>query len=63
MNEPKSWEVKELPNGDIVYEDHIWWSFEDWNKGKNPVRTNWDEPLNVRFIFDKNGNLKNVEKL
>lgn len=61
--EPKSANVTELDNGDIVYEDSIWWDFEGWNKGRNPVRTNWDDPLNVKFTFDKDGNLKNVEKL
>jgi len=63
MNEPKSYNITELPNGDIVYEDSIWWNFDDYNKGRNPVRTNWDDPLNVRFVFDKDGNLKNVEKI
>jgi hypothetical protein len=63
MSEPKSWVVNELPNGDLVYQDTIWWSFDDWKKGKNPIRTNWDDPPNVRFTFDINGNLKNVEKL
>ena len=63
MSEPKSWNVTELPNGDIVYRDNIWWSFDDWNKGKNPVRTNWDDPHNLQLIFDLNGNLKSVEKL
>ena len=62
-NEPKFPNVIQLDNGDVVYEDSIWWDFEGWNKGQNPVRTNWDDPLNVRFTFDKNGNLKNVEKL
>jgi len=46
-----------------VYEDNIWWNFTDWKEGRNPVRTNWDDPFNVRFTFDKDGNLKNVEKL
>lgn len=63
MSEPKSYNITELPNGDIVYEDSIWWNFDDYNKGRNPVRTNWDDPLNVRFTFDKDGNLKNVEKI
>lgn len=63
MNEPKSYNITELPNGDIVYEDSIWWNFDDYNNGRNPVRTNWDDPLNVRFVFDKDGNLKNVEKI
>lgn len=63
MSEPKSYNIKELPNGDIVYEDSIWWNFDDYNNGRNPVRTNWDDPLNVRFVFDKDGNLKNVEKI
>ena len=63
MNEPKSYNITELPNGDIVYEDSIWWNFDDYNKGRNLVRTNWDDPLNVRFTFDKDGNLKNVEKI
>lgn len=63
MSEPKSYNITELPSGDIVYEDSIWWNFDDYKKGRNPIRTNWDDPLNVRFIFDKDGNLKNVEKL
>ena len=63
MNESKSYNITELPNGDIVYEDSIWWNFDDYEKGRNPVRTNWDDPLNVRFTFDKEGNLKNVEKI
>lgn len=63
MNEPKSYNITEMPNGDIVYEDSIWWNFDDYEKGLNPVRTNWDDPLNVRFTFDKEGNLKNVEKI
>lgn len=63
MSEPKSYSVTELPNGDIVYEDSIWWNFDDYKNGRNPVRTNWDDPLNVRFVFDKDGNLKNVEKI
>lgn len=63
MNEPKSYNITELPNGDLVYEDSIWWCDNDWKNGRNPVRTNWDDPSNVRFTFDKDGNLKNVEKL
>jgi hypothetical protein len=63
VKEPKSWNVTELPNGDLLYEDHIWWNFSDWKKGKNPVCTNWDDPFNVRFTFDKDGNLKSVEKI
>ena len=63
MNEPISYNVTELPNGDIVYEDSIWWSFDSWKKGKNPVGTNWDDPVNLRLVFDKQGNLKSAEKI
>ena len=62
-NEPKSVNVTELDNGDIVYEDSVWWDFEGWNKGQNPVRTNWDDPLNLRLVFDKHGNLKDAKTL
>jgi hypothetical protein len=55
--------VAELDNGDIVYEDSIWWDFKGWNKGQNPVRTNWDDPLNLRLTFDKHGNLKDAKTL
>ena len=62
-NEPKSLNVTELDNGDIVYEDSVWWDFEGWNKGQNPVRTNWGDPLNLRLVFDKHGNLKDAKTL
>jgi len=62
-NEPKSANVTELDNGDIIYEDSVWWDFEGWNKGQNPVRTNWDDPLNLRLVFDKHGNLKDAKTL
>ena len=53
--------VTRLENGDIVYEDHIWWSEEYYNAGRNPIGVNFDNPVNCRFTFDKDGNLKNVE--
>ena len=61
--EPPSHGVTQLDNGDIVYDDSVWWDFEGWNKGQNPVRTNWDDPLNLRLVFDKHGNLKDAKTL
>ena len=64
MNEPQSHNITELPNGDIVYEDSIWWSFDSWKNGKQkPISTNWDAPVNLRLVFDNQGNLKSAEKL
>ena len=56
--EPKSSEITVLVNGDVVWEDSIWY-FSD----KNKIYTNFDDPLNIRYIFDKDGKLKSVTML
>jgi len=61
--EPESHNIQILDTGDVIYEDSVWWSVDDYNSGKNPVRTNWDNPLNLRLIFDKNGSLREAIKL
>jgi hypothetical protein len=53
--------VTRLENGDIVYQNHIWWSEEYYKAGRNPIGVNFDDPVNCKFTFDKDGNLKNVE--
>ena len=62
-SEPERQVVEELPNGDVIYEDNIWWDFEGRMKGRNPIRTNWDDPRNIRLTFDCNGNLKDAVKI
>lgn len=45
---PKSSEITVLVNGDVVWEDSILY---------------FDDPLNIRYIFDKDGKLKSVTML
>ena len=61
MNEYQYPGLKRLDNGDIVYQDHVWWSETYFKAGKNPIGVNFDDPVNCRFTFDKSGRLKNVE--
>jgi hypothetical protein len=61
MNEEQYPGLKRLENGDIQYQDHIWWCEDYFKAGKNPIGVNFDDPVNCRFTFDKDGVLKNVE--
>lgn len=44
---------------ETVFTCHVWWDRHSPNISK--IRTNDDDPDNIKFTFDENGNLKNVE--
>lgn len=44
---------------DTVFTCHVWWDESSPNVSK--IRTNDDDPDNIKFTFDEKGNLKNVE--
>lgn len=44
---------------ETIYTANIWWDKTSPNISK--IRLNEDDPDNVRFVFDKNGELISVE--